>query len=104
MQLTNRRERHSSGTHTNWPDQANFTCVDLALDEEPSMTFPWRRVQMVVAPLAALQAMEGGALRERQAADGASPGVVTPEQLAALLKADFDMWGGVIRRLGIALD
>lgn len=53
---------------------------------------------------AALQAMEGGALRDRQAADGASPGAVTPEQLGALLKADYDMWGGVIRRLGITLD
>jgi tripartite-type tricarboxylate transporter receptor subunit TctC len=53
---------------------------------------------------AALQAMEGGALRDRQAADGASPGAVTPEQLGALLKADYEMWGGVIRRLGITLD
>ena len=52
----------------------------------------------------ALQAMEGGALRDRQAADGASPGAVTPEQLGALLKADYEMWGGVIRRLGITLD
>lgn len=53
---------------------------------------------------AALQAMEGGALRDRQAADGASPGAVTPEQLGTLLKADYEMWGGVIRRLGITLD
>ena len=53
---------------------------------------------------AALQAMEVGALRERQVADGASPGAVTPEQLGTLLKADFELWGGVIRRLGIALD
>jgi tripartite-type tricarboxylate transporter receptor subunit TctC len=52
----------------------------------------------------ALQAMEGGALRDRQAADSASPGAVTPEQLGALLKADYEMWGGVIRRLGITLD
>jgi tripartite-type tricarboxylate transporter receptor subunit TctC len=53
---------------------------------------------------AALRAMETGALRERQAADGASPGAVSPEQLGVLLKADFEMWGGVIKRLGITLD
>jgi tripartite-type tricarboxylate transporter receptor subunit TctC len=53
---------------------------------------------------AALQAMETGVLRDRQAADGASPGAVSPEQLGVLLKADFEMWGGVIKRLGITLD
>lgn len=53
---------------------------------------------------AALRAMETGALRDRQAADGASPGAVSPEQLGVLLKADFEMWGGVIKRLGITLD
>lgn len=53
---------------------------------------------------AALRAMETGVLRDRQAADGASPGAVSPEQLGVLLKADFEMWGGVIKRLGITLD
>jgi tripartite-type tricarboxylate transporter receptor subunit TctC len=53
---------------------------------------------------AALRAMESGVLRDRQAADGASPGAVSPEQLGVLLKADFEMWGGVIKRLGITLD
>ena len=53
---------------------------------------------------AALAAMETGPLRERQVSDGAQPGAVTPEQLGVLLKADYDMWGGVIRRLGITLD
>ncbi len=62
------------------------------------------RAVIEVLNRAALQAMEGGALRDRQAADGASPGAVTPEQLGVLLKADYDMWGGVIRRLGITLD
>lgn len=53
---------------------------------------------------AALRAMETGVLRDRQAADGASPGAVSPEQLGVLLKTDFEMWGGVIKRLGITLD
>jgi len=53
---------------------------------------------------AAIKAMESGSLRERQLADGAVPDPVTPGQLAALLKVDFDTWGGVIRRLGIQLD
>jgi tripartite-type tricarboxylate transporter receptor subunit TctC len=53
---------------------------------------------------AALQAMESGPLRERQESDGASPGVVSPEQLGALMKEDHEKWGSVIRRLGITLD
>lgn len=53
---------------------------------------------------AAIKAMESGTLRDRQVADGAVPGPVTPEQLGALLKTDYDTWGSVIRKLGIQLD
>ena len=103
--------------HT-WRKVRVVVMASIAMFAAPTVTVaqshPARAVRLVVpfapgggadiyARLLA-QAMEGGALRERQAADGASPGAVTPEQLGTLLKADFEMWGGVIRRLGIALD
>ncbi|MDO8279587.1 MAG: tripartite tricarboxylate transporter substrate binding protein [Burkholderiaceae bacterium] len=53
---------------------------------------------------AALQAMESGPLRDRQVADGAVPGPVSADQLAALLKTDYETWGAVARRLDLQLD
>lgn len=53
---------------------------------------------------AAIASMEGGPLRERQNADGGYPGRVTPEELAVLLKQDFEIWRATIRRLDLQLD
>jgi tripartite-type tricarboxylate transporter receptor subunit TctC len=43
-------------------------------------------------------------LRKRLAADGAVPGVGTPADLAAYLKADYEKWGKVVKAGGIKID
>ncbi|MDO8277282.1 MAG: tripartite tricarboxylate transporter substrate binding protein, partial [Burkholderiaceae bacterium] len=53
---------------------------------------------------AAIAAMASGPLRDRQNADGAASDPATPEQVGAMLKTDYETWGGVIRKLGIQLD
>ncbi len=53
---------------------------------------------------AAIASMESGPLRERQNADFGYPGPVTPDELALMLKQDFELWGTTIRRLGLHLD
>lgn len=53
---------------------------------------------------AALAAMAKGPLSDKQIADGAKSDPATPDQVASMLKTDFETWGAVIRKLGIQLD
>lgn len=43
-------------------------------------------------------------LRERLAARGADPAPGTPEQLAAMLKTDYNKWGPIVKAAGVKLD
>lgn len=53
---------------------------------------------------AAMQAMESGPLRDKYIADGSAPGTHTPEQVMAIMMADFESWGRIVRKLGLQLD
>ena len=48
--------------------------------------------------------MQNPELREKLAAQGIDPGGGTPEQLRAVMRADFDRYGTIIRKLGIKAD
>ena len=43
-------------------------------------------------------------LRERLAARGADPAPGTPEQLAAMLKVDYNKWGPIVKAAGVKVD
>ncbi len=43
-------------------------------------------------------------LREKLAAQGVEPGGGTPDQLRAVMRADFDRYGAIIRKIGIKAD
>ena len=48
--------------------------------------------------------MQNPELREKLAAQGIDPGGGTPDQLRAVMRADFDRYGTIIRKLGIKAD
>jgi len=50
------------------------------------------------------QAMRAADLRERLAAEGAEPVANTPEQFAAFVRAEIELWTKVIRSAGISLE
>jgi tripartite-type tricarboxylate transporter receptor subunit TctC len=50
------------------------------------------------AVVAAAQAPE---VRKRITGDAAVPRTTTPEEFDAIIRADYDKWGGVIRKLGL---
>lgn len=53
---------------------------------------------------AAVAALNDPEVRSQLSKDGTIPEPTTPEGLARILKADGELWGGTIKRLGIQLD
>ena len=53
---------------------------------------------------AVVRALQDTAVRERFVSDGAEPVGNTPDQFAAVIRADLKKWGKVIRDAGIKLD
>jgi tripartite-type tricarboxylate transporter receptor subunit TctC len=51
-----------------------------------------------------VRVLQDPAVRERFVSDGAEPVGGTPEQFAAVIRADLSKWGKVIRDAGIRLD
>jgi tripartite-type tricarboxylate transporter receptor subunit TctC len=60
---------------------------------------PAVRARLVQAVTAAASAPE---VRQRISDDAAVPRTSTPEEFDAVIRADYDKWGGVIRKLGLA--
>ena len=48
--------------------------------------------------------LQSTALREKLAAQGVEPGGGTPDQLRSVMRADFDRYGTIIRKLTIKAD
>jgi tripartite-type tricarboxylate transporter receptor subunit TctC len=53
---------------------------------------------------AVVHAVQDPKVRERIAADGGDPVGSTPDELGAILRADYKKWGEVIRKAGIKVD
>jgi tripartite-type tricarboxylate transporter receptor subunit TctC len=53
---------------------------------------------------AVVRTLQDASVRERFVSDGAEPVGSTPEQFAAVIRADLNKWGKVIRAAGIKLD
>jgi tripartite-type tricarboxylate transporter receptor subunit TctC len=53
---------------------------------------------------AVVRALQDASVRERFVSDGAEPIGSTPEQFAAVIRADLNKWGKVIRAAGIKVD
>jgi tripartite-type tricarboxylate transporter receptor subunit TctC len=64
----------------------------------PAGTPPAVRQKLHDAVVAAAQAPE---VRKRITGDAAVPRTTTPEEFDAIIRADYDKWGGVIRKLGL---
>jgi tripartite-type tricarboxylate transporter receptor subunit TctC len=53
---------------------------------------------------AVVRTLQDASVRERFVSDGAEPVGSTPEQFAAVIRADLNKWGKVIKATGIKLD
>jgi len=51
-----------------------------------------------------VRAVQGPLVRQRIVSDGGEPVGNTPEEFAAIIRADFRKWGDVIRKAGIRVD
>jgi len=54
--------------------------------------------------VAVVHAVQDPKIRERIVADAGEPVANTPEEFAAIIRADFKKWGDVIRKAGIRID
>jgi tripartite-type tricarboxylate transporter receptor subunit TctC len=53
---------------------------------------------------AVVRTLQDASVRERFVSDGAEPVGSTPEQFAAVIRADLNKWGKIIKAAGIKLD
>jgi tripartite-type tricarboxylate transporter receptor subunit TctC len=67
---------------------------------------PAKTPREIIARLnaAVVHAVRDARIRERISGDGGEPVGNTPEQFSAILRADYQKWGDVIRKAGIRVD